>query len=234
MGLFEPIVLGVVAAVAAVILMNLWPSLYRWGSVITLGEGRPSGRHMHAVRFGRRSDLRRPEGRAGRWVRKRFFKSPIDVSFHARAAIVEHDENGVLKEKVVPIPLDKDWRPSVGPGVIIWLLPERCNLELLRTFPSYIRAKREAGTLTLEDFLECKGGQLRLYAFCNRRYMGTRFVRYRKYTHKDLRPGSHKDGRFVPAPADKLPKREDIPGSLSRRTFSFGDVRIEISRERKD
>jgi hypothetical protein len=225
----EAAMLGIGAAVAAVILMNLWPSLYRWGAVITLGEGRSSGRHMYAVRFGRRSDLRRPESRLGGLLRRRVFRGPIDVTFNARVAIVEQDERGVRKEKVVPIAIDKDWRPSVSPGVILWLLPERCDPELLRTFPNDIRAKREAGTLTLEDLLEQKGAQLRLYAF----YMGTRFVKYSKYTQRDIRPGSHKKGRFVPAPADKLPKREDIPDSRARRVFNLGDVRIEVSRARR-
>jgi hypothetical protein len=226
----EAAVLGVGAAVAAVILMNLWPSLYRWGAVITLGEGRSSGRHMYAVRFGRRSDVGRPESRLGGLLRRRIFKGPIDVTFHARVAIVEQGESEVRKEKVVPIPLDKAWRPSVNPGVILWLLPERCDLELLRTFPDDIRAKREAGTLTLEDLLDRDGSQLRLYAFCYRRYMGTRFVKYSKYTQHDLRPGSHKKGRFVPAPAGKLPQREDIPNSRPERVLNFGDIRIEVSR----
>lgn len=227
----EAAVLGVAAAVAAVILMNLWPSLYRWGAVITLGEGRSSGRHMYAVRFGRRSDVKRPESRLGGLLRRRIFKGPIDVTFHARVAIVEEDgKGGTRREKVAPIPIDKPWRPSVNPGVIVWLLPERCDLELLRTFPGDIRAKREAGTLRLEDLLNCDGAQLRLYAFCYRRYMGTRFVKYSKYTQHDLRPGSHKKGRFVPAPVGKLPKREDIPDSRAKRVVDFGDIRVEVSR----
>jgi hypothetical protein len=229
----EAVVIGVGAAVAAVILMNLWPSLYRWGTVITLGEGRSSGRHMYAVRFGRRSDVRRPESRLGGLLRRRIFKGPVDVTFHARMAIVEQGEGGVRKEKVVPIPIDKAWRPSVSPGVIIWLLPERCDPELLRTFPKDVRAKREAGTLTLEDLLELEGAQLRLYAFCYRRYMGTRFVKYSKYTQQEIRPGSHKEGRFLAATADKLPQREDIPDSRAKRVFSLGDIRIEVSRARR-
>jgi|GEM_PF-5118774 len=228
----EAAVLGVGAAVAAVIIMNLWPSLYRWGAVITMGKGRLSGRHMYAVRFGRRSDIGRPESRLGGALRRRIFKGPIDVTFQARVAIVEQGEGEVRKEKVVPIPIDKPWRPSVSPGVILWLLPERCDLELLRTFPENIRAKREAGTLTIEDLLEHEGAQLRLYAFCYRRYMGTRFVKYSKYTLHDLRPGSHKKGRFVQAPEDKLPLREDIPEARAQHVLEVGDIRIEVSRIR--
>jgi hypothetical protein len=227
----EAAVLGVGAAVAAVILMNLWPSLYRWGTVITLGEGRSSGRHMYAVRFGRRKDVGRPESRLGRALRRKMFKGPIDVTFHARFAIVEKDTEGrARKEKIVPIPVDKAWRPSVNPGIILWLLPERCDPELLRTFPNDIRAKREAKTLTLEDLLKRDGAQLRLYAFCYRRYMGTRFVKYSTYTQNDVRAGSHKKGRFVAAPAGELPQREDIPDSPAKRVIRLGDVRIEVSR----
>jgi hypothetical protein len=186
---------------------------------------------MYAVRFGRRRDLGRPESRLGGLLRRRILKGPIDVTFHARMAIVEPEgENEARKEKVVPIPVDKAWRPSVNPGAIIWLLPERCDPELLRTFPNDIRAKREAGALTLEGLLECEGAQLRLYAFCYRRYMGTRFVKYSKYTKDDLRPGSHKKGRFVPAPEGKLPKRKEIPDSRAEGVFNFGDIRIEVSR----
>ncbi len=188
---------------------------------------------MYAVRFGRRSDVGRPESRFGGLLRRGIFKGPMDVTFHARVAIVEQEtKDEPRKEKVAPIPIDKPWRPSVSPGVIVWLLPERCDLELLRTFPDDIREKREAGTLTLEDLLNHEGGQLRLYAFCYRRYMGTRFVKYSKYTKHDLRPGSHKNGRFVPAPSDKLPKREDIPDSRAERVFDFGDIRVEVSRVR--
>jgi hypothetical protein len=227
----EAAVIGIGAAVAAVILMNLWPSLYRWGAVITLGEGRSSGRRMYAVRFGRRSDLGRPERKWVGVLRRRIFKGPVDVAFYARVAIVQTDNEGeARKEKVAPIPIDKPWRPSVNPGVIVWLLPERCDLALLRTFPDEIRAKREAGTLTLEDLLTLNGAELRLYAFCYRRYMGTRFVKYSKYTEHDVRAGSHKKGRFVATPVDELPQREDFHDSVSERVIDFGDIRVEVSR----
>jgi hypothetical protein len=226
----EAVVIGIGAAVAAVLLMNLWPSLYRWGAVITLGEGRPSGRPMYSVRFGRRSDLGAPETQLGRLLRRAVFKGPIDVTFSARLAIVEPNRESGAREKVALVPIDKTWRPSVNPGVILWLFPERCDLEQLRTFPEDIRAKREAGTITLEDFLRVEGAELRLYAFCYRRYMGTRFVKYTQYQLGHIRPGGHKRGRFVPASADKLPVREDFPDFQVNRVLDLGDVRIEVSR----
>src|ERR1700688_3713877 len=137
----EAALLGVAAAVAAVLLMNLWPSFYRWGDVITSGEGRLSGRRMYSVRFGRWRDTGKAEGRASRFIRRKLLKGPIDVSFHARVAIVERDSNGdVRREKVVPIPVDKSWRPTVNAGIILSFAPERCDRELLRTFPPEIRA----------------------------------------------------------------------------------------------
>jgi hypothetical protein len=226
----EAAALGIAAAVVAVILMNLWPSLYRWGKVITVGEGRTSGRRMYAVRFGRWSDLGRPESRFGRVLHKRILKGPVDITLHARIAIVERDDAGAAREKVAAIPVDEAWRPSVGPGVIVWLLPERCSLDSLRTFPADIRAKRAADTLTIEDLLACEGAQLRLYAFCNRRYMGTRFVRYGKRTLKDIKPGSHKKGRFESAPAGKLPRRKELPQVRTEKVIELGDIRVEVSR----
>ena len=223
-------ILGIAAAVVAVLLMNLWPSLYRWGEVITVGEGRHSKRRMYAVRFGRWSDLGRPEGSLGRFLHRTILAGPIDIKFHARVAIVERDAAGVPKEKVADIPLDKSWRPSVGPGVIVWLRPEHCTLEALRSFPCEIRAQREAGTLTLDDLLRCDGAKLRLYAFCNRRYMGTRFLRYRKYGISDIKAGSHKKGRFVPAPSGKLPSRDELPQLQLIEKLEFGDIRVEVSR----
>jgi hypothetical protein len=220
------VVLGVVAAVVAVFVIQAWPSRYGWGDVVSLGRGVPTGRPIYAVRFGRKL----PDGRAARGLSALLnqlrLKGPIDITFHARVVI----DIGTGKEKAVPIPVEKPWRPAVSGGILVFLLPNQCELTQLRPFPAHIQRTHREGRLSLDDLLALENSCLRLYAYCYRRYMGTRFVKYRPYMRDDIKAGSHEEGRFVPAPNGVPPLVSDLPSPSPSRIFQLGGIRIEISR----
>jgi hypothetical protein len=229
-GLVLTAALGVVTAVVAVFVIQAWPSRYGWGEVVSLGKGEPTGRPIYAVRFGRKL----PKGRAARglWalLNQLRLKGPIDITFHARVVI----DIGTGKEKAVPVPVEKPWRPGVSGGVLIFLLPSQCELAQLRPFPAHIQRKHKEGRLSLDDLLALENSRLRLYAYCYRRYMGTRFVKYSAYMRGDIKAGTHKKGRFVPAPNGAPPLVPDLPSRASRRILQIAGIRIEISRSRFD
>jgi len=110
------VVLGVVATVVAVFVIQAWPSRYGWGDVVSLGKGKATGRPIYAVRFGRKL----PKGHVARCLSTLLnqlrLKGPIDITFHARVVI----DIGTGKEKAVPVPVEKSWRPGVSGGVLVF------------------------------------------------------------------------------------------------------------------
>lgn len=60
--------------------------------------------------------------------------------------------------------------------------------------------------------------------------MGTRFVKYSAYMRGDIQAGSHKKGRFVPAPNGVPPLVSDLPSPSPRRILQVAGIHIEISR----
>ena len=233
--------LGVVAAVLAVVLMQAWPTRYRWSKTISLTRGQQSGRPIYRVRFGPRMRRPRngssPEARPFDPDRRTKRKGPIDVTIHARIAV---RGLGVRKNSdfVVAIPVQKAWRPVAQGGVLTTLRPELCDPEELRYFPDVIKAKRANGTLSVQDLLELDRSELRLYAFGYRSYTGTRFMVRRFYNLDRIVPGVY-DGDEVSRSADgEPPERPDLiyPADQDERVKSparsigLGRWRVEVRR----
>jgi hypothetical protein len=129
--------IGVLSAVIAVMLMQAWPPRYRWSTAISWTTGEESGLAIHRVKLGR--------------SRRRLWKyrgSPMDVTFRARVAVDGIGAKGSA-EKVVAIPVDKEWRPVIASAVLVNLRPELCDERDLRYFPTDVRAKRANGTCEL-------------------------------------------------------------------------------------
>lgn len=172
------LVIGVCSAIATVVILQLWPARYRWSEDISLTVGHPSGRPIYRVKLSRPS--------------RRIFKNrrnPIDASFGARVAV-----SGLGRfqnyEKIVEIPVHREWLPSLGNLVHLWLLPERCDLRDLREFPADIKDSLRRQELTLDALLGCGSESvLRVYVFAYRPYMGTRWTVRRKYFFTDIKPG---------------------------------------------
>lgn len=205
-------VLGVSVAIVAVVLLQLWPSRFRWDTPISVQRGQPSGRLLYRVRLGR--PPKRKDGLDRPWLfvvtrlRRRTKRpgGPIDVTIRARVVIGARAD----AEAVASIPVLKGWRPVISRGVLTTIVPSECERDPLRHFPPHIREKRDDATLSLHDLLSVDDTQLRLYAFAYRPYLGTRIVARETYRLADLRPGSYKAGYFVPAPDDEPPPRADI------------------------
>ncbi len=126
------IVVGFFVAVAAVVLMQAWPTRYGWATTISLTQGVRSGDPIYRVRIGpaRRGRLWKML-RLARFIRRR---GPIDVAFYARLAVFGLGLNR-NSEFVLPIPVEKAWRPSVQGGLLTTLLPNECREFDLRYFP---------------------------------------------------------------------------------------------------
>jgi len=203
---------GVGVTVVAGLLLQLWPSRFRWDKPISVQRGQPSGRLLYRVRLGRppkrKDGLDKPWLYATTRLRRRTKRpgGPIDVSIRARIVIGV----GTNAEAVAAIPVLKEWRPVVSRAALATLVPHECELDPLRHFPADIRTKRKDGTLSLHDLLAVERTQLRLYAFAYRPYLGTRIVARETYGLADLRPGSYKSGYFVGAPDGQTPSRDDI------------------------
>lgn len=202
---------GIVASLVVVVLIQVLPSLYRWGDKVGWTREEGSGRDAYHVRFGLRPPQSRPAQMSRRWrkgargrrlVPRRY--GPFDVKIHARVAVrgLTHGDPDI--ETVVAIPVDMDWRPAVAEGVLTRLRPEYCNPLELRSFPTEIKEKRASQSLSLHDLLAIPGARLRVYAYGSRPYIGTRLVARGSFTHEDIVAGRHKQGRLVPA-EDKLP-----------------------------
>lgn len=190
--------IGVVSAIFAVVLMQAWPPRYRWSKEISWTVDGEYGRATHRVKLGRRK----------RWIWKRR-GSPIDVTFRARVGVRGIGPSPGT-EKIVAIPVDKEWRPVIASAVFVNLLPEQCDARDLRHFPVEIRTKRADGTLDLNDLLRVGNAELRVYVFAYRPRVGTRWMRRQKYTLDAIQPGVFK-GLKVLAPGDgKPPVRPDL------------------------
>ena len=172
------LVVGIGAAIATILLLQLWPVRYSWSHDISRTVGHPSGRALYRVK------LHRP--------RRLLFtnrRNPIDASFGARVAV-----SGVGRfqnyEKIVEIPVHPEWLPSLGDRVHVWLMPERCDVRDLREFPEEIKEACRRHELTLDALLGAgTAAVLRVYVFAYRPYMGTRWYVRRKYVAADVKPG---------------------------------------------
>jgi hypothetical protein len=157
------LLIGVCAAIVTILILQLWPVRYSWSEDVSRTVGDPSGRPIYRVK------LFRP--------RRLIYKgrrNPIDASFGARVAVT-----GVGRyqnyEKIIEIPVHREWLPSLGNLVHLWLMPERCDLRDLREFPDEIQEACRRQELTLEALLSSGiGSELRVYVFAYRPYMGTR------------------------------------------------------------
>lgn len=208
--------------------MQAWPSRYDWTHVVSLSKGEPTGRPIYAVRFSRKL----PESRAARGLAALLdqlrLKGPIDITFHARVVI----DIGTGKEKAVPIPVEKAWRPGVSGGVLIFLLTRQCELPSCAHFPLTSSESTGKGSCHSTTCLRWRTHVSDCMPNCYRRYMGTRFVKYNSYVIGDIKAGSHRKGRFVPAPDGIPPLVQDLPPLSPSRIFRLGGIRIDISRAR--
>jgi hypothetical protein len=127
----------------------------------------------------------------------------MDVTFRARIAVLGI-EPGPRAEKIVVIPVFRDWRPTVDGRVSTYLVPSRCDARDLRWFPEEIRRRHADRALTLADLLSVGDATLRLYMFAYRPYVGTRFMVRGRYDKTALIPGLYEGGEVVPA-ADQIP-----------------------------
>jgi hypothetical protein len=202
--------LSVLTGIAAVLLLQRWPTRYRWSRTISLTEGEETGRPIYMVRWGRRH-LRWPSDPsprpfdAGRRPKR---GGPMDVSLTARIAVkgLGRQPNS---EVVVDIPVHKPWRPVARGGVLTSLLPQYCDPQELRYFPAHIREKQAAGTLRLEDFLDLERSELRMYAFAYREHTGTRLMSRRFYDRSSIIPGVYARGEVVLSIDGTPPRRAD-------------------------
>ena len=208
MGDLVSALIALATAIVAVVVIQIWPSKFGWGKVISVQRGRPSGRLLYRVRVGmppRRQRWRGPAPRtSSRRVRLR--RGPIDVNIYARLVIDLRPEVTASAK----IPVQKSWRPSIYRGVLTTFVPSHCERDPLRHFPAHIRDKHEDGILSLDDLLSVDGTRLRVYAFGYRPYLGTRLLARAEYEHKDLKAGSYRRGRFVPSVGGEPPEVSDI------------------------
>lgn len=186
------------------VLLQVWPPRYRWSKEVSWTVGEESGMAIHQVKLGRR--------RRRIWKRR---GSPTDVTFRARVAVTGIGEKS-RAEKIVAIPVDKEWRPVVGQAVLVTLLPEQCDERDLRYFPNDIRSKRANRTLRLEDLLRIENTELRVYVFAYRPRVGTRWMRRGKYTLKSIQPGGFRGMTIDPPEDGKPPVRPDLLNSHQR------------------
>ena len=197
------LVIGVCSAIVTVVILQLWPARYSWSKDISQTVGHPSGRPIYRVK------LYRPS--------RRVFKNrrnPIDASFGARVAVTGLGRFGNY-EKIVEIPVHREWLPSLGDLVHLWLMPERCDLRDLREFPEAIKEALRRKELTLDSLLGCgTTSVLRVYVFAYRPYMGTRWTVRKRYVALDIKPGyfSQDRGTVDASTAEKgLPPPSDDP-----------------------
>jgi hypothetical protein len=214
------VVASVLGGIFAVVVLQAEPTRYRWSTTVSWIEDEQSGRAIHQVQFSRRqrrlwpgpltrvmNDVRLALRKRRLWPRRR---NPMDVTFHARVAVT-----GIglrpKSEKIVPIPVEKEWRPVVaGGGVLTALFPEHCDPRELRYFPQDIKNKRAAGTLNLQDLLGVSDAELRMYAFAYRPHVGTRLMVRQAYRLSDIVPGEYVHGEVERSSDGKPPRRPEM------------------------
>ena len=216
------VVTGVFSSLLVVVLVQVWPSAYRWGPVVSWTREEGTGRDTYRIRFGLRPADTLLRGRFRKWrkaARRRRLVlhryGPFDVEIHARVAVRGLTEGDPDIETIVEIPVDRDWRPAVAEGGLTRLRPEYCDPYELRSFSQEIRDKHSAGQLNLHDLLELERATLRLYAFASRPYVGTRLVGRGSYKLKEVVAGRYVKDQFEPAadlappilPATPIPRR---------------------------
>lgn len=178
------LLIGVCSAIVTILILQLWPVRYSWSEDVSRTVGHPSGRPNYRVK------LFRPR----RWLFENR-RNPIDASFGARVSVTGLGRFQNF-EKIVEIPVHREWRPSLGNLVHLWLMPERCDLRDLREFPEDIKEACRREELTLEALLESgSDAMLRVYVFAYRPYMGTRWTVRRKYLASDIKPGYFSENR---------------------------------------
>ncbi len=214
---------GIFSAIVAVFLLQGWPHGYSWAKDISWTEGEPSGHPIYQVKLERRKHR----------VFKALRRGPMDVQFHARVATKGIGYRPKL-EKIVAIPVDKDWRPVVAKSVLVKLLVGQCEERHLRYFPDAVRSKRRAGTLTLEDLLKVGESELRVYVFAYRRRAGSRWMARAKYGPDAIKPGLYEGLRVVVPEDGRPPRRPDLDetAETSRHEIRIGRWRAVVSRER--
>ena len=191
---FISLIVGVASAIIAVVCLQSLPTRYRWSRSLGLTEGEHTGQPIYQVWLGRRGRKLWPAQR-----------NPMDVTIKARVSV-----SGLGRRqgtaRIVPIPVDRDWRPALGVGILTVLFPQYCEPRDLRGFPQDVKDKRAAGTLRLEDLLGVGDAVLRMYAFAYRPYVGTRLMMRAEYRHPAITPGLYRHGE-VEKSKDGLPPR---------------------------
>jgi hypothetical protein len=198
------LLIGVCAAIVTILVLQLWPVRYSWSEDVSRTVGDPSGRPLY------RAKLFRP-----RRLLFRNRRNPIDASFGARVAVT-----GLGRfqnyEKIVEIPVHREWLPSLGTLVHLWLRPDQCDVRDLREFPDEIKDACLRQELTLEALLSSgTDAVLRVYVFAYRPYMGTRWTVRRKYVAADVRAGYFTPDRGVvdtSTAVGGVPPPSDDPG----------------------
>jgi hypothetical protein len=214
--------IGVASAVVTVMLLQTWPTRFRFASRVERSRGDRTGRRIYRVK------LYRPQRPGARLLRR-----PFDVTFHARVVLDPR-----RSEKVVEIPVGKDWRPRIAGAVMTDLLPFACDPRELRPFPTDVQEKRRTGTLTIDHLLAVPNTVLRVYAFMHRPYSGTRLVVFREYDADAVQSGHFaRRDNFEPSPEPPTRTERDLPqrlprDSTHRRLFSLTAGRLTLTLDR--
>ncbi|MFD6679193.1 hypothetical protein [Micromonospora parva] len=186
------VLLGVVAGVVTLFLIQNLPPRYKWSPEICLRPNTEGGRPIYEARFGR--------GRYKVW-RKR--PGPIDVSFYARLSYKGESLRGEV-ERVVEVPVTKAWRPTIFRAVYLQFLVHEIAVDNISFLPGKIQEKARSKTLTMEDLLtpgEGISAALRVYAFAYRPNTGTRWMQRKRYQYTDIRRGAFQpDGHVKTLP----------------------------------
>jgi hypothetical protein len=119
------VIISVLCGILTILILQAWPPRYRWSKAVALATGLPSRSAIYQTRFMRPRRLI--------WKRRR---GPIDVFFKARIAVEGLTAAGL--EHIVEIPVIREWRPSLGRAVYVYVLPQLCRYSDLRYFPADI------------------------------------------------------------------------------------------------
>jgi hypothetical protein len=155
------VVLGVVAGVLTLLLLQSLPGSHRWSVEVCQrpAHGNPS-RTVYEARLGR--------SRYRLWKKRR---GPIDVHFYARLAYKGPGLRGAI-ERIVEVPVTKSWRPVIARNVYLQFLLDQIPREELAFLERH--DDRELA-VTLQGLLQPRPGieaALRVYAFAYRPLWG--------------------------------------------------------------